>query len=111
MKFSKCGDLLLLAFSDNMILLLDAFDGKTKHKLTSFINEASIIECSFTPDSEYIVSGSENGVIHVWTVEGKEVVQLKSHIEKVFYVKFSPVHCMMASGGRNIVWWQPSLEK
>ena len=71
MKFSKCGDLLLLAFSDNVILLLDAFEGKTKHKLTSFVNEASIIECSFTPDSEYIVSGSENGVIHVWTVEGK----------------------------------------
>ena len=68
MKFSNCGDLLLLATSDNIIVLLDAFDGNQKYKLTNFLNEASIIECSFTPDSKYIVSGSENGVIHVWSV-------------------------------------------
>jgi len=28
MKFSNCGDLLLIATSDNMIVLLDAYDGQ-----------------------------------------------------------------------------------
>lgn len=28
MKFSQCGDLLLIATTDNTIVLLDAFDGK-----------------------------------------------------------------------------------
>lgn len=110
MKFSNCGDLLLIATSDNMIVLLDAFDGIEKYNLTSFINESSIIECSFTPDTKYIVSGSEDGPVHVWSIDGKEITQLKSHIEKVFFVKFSPTHCLLATGGRNIVWWLPDLK-
>lgn len=58
MKFSSCGNLILLGTSDNLIILLDAFKGEEKYKLTNFINEASIIECSFTPDTKYILSGS-----------------------------------------------------
>lgn len=38
MKFSNCGDLLLIATADNMIVLLDAFDGNEKYNLTSFLN-------------------------------------------------------------------------
>lgn len=58
MKFSSDGDLLLIATTDNMIVLLDAYHGTEKYKFTSFLNESSIIECSFTPDTKYIVSGS-----------------------------------------------------
>ena len=58
MKFSSCGELILFGTADNLIVLLDAYEGDEKYKFTSFVNEASIIECSFTPDSKYIVSGS-----------------------------------------------------
>ena len=109
MKFSSCGEFILFGTADNMIVLIDAYSGEEKYKLTSFVNEASIIECSFTPDSKYIISGSENGVIHVWGIDGKEVVQLKSHVEKVFFVKFSPTNCLLASGGRNVIWWIPDM--
>lgn len=83
LKFSNCGDLILIATSDNMIVLLDAYEGKEKYNLTSFLNESSIIECSFTPDTKYIVSGSENGLVHVWSIDGQEITQLKSHIENI----------------------------
>ena len=67
MKFSPNGECVLLATSDNSIVLLDAFKGTELFKFTTFLNESSIIECSFTPDSNYIISGSENGLVHVWS--------------------------------------------
>ncbi len=80
MKFSNCGNYILLATSDNSIALLDAYNGVEKFKFVNFLNESSIIECSFTPDSRYILSGSENGLVHIWRIDGGEVVQLKSHV-------------------------------
>ena len=111
MKFSSNGELLMLATADNSIVLLDAFEGTELHKFTSFLNESSVIECSFTPNSEYILSGSENGAVHVWSAKGEEVAKLSSHIEKVSYVKFSPKHCLMASAGRNVTLWLPDLKE
>lgn len=43
MKFSNCGDLILIGTSDNTIILLDAFQGTEKYTLTNFVNESSII--------------------------------------------------------------------
>ena len=68
MKFSPDGLNIILATSDNSIILLDAFNGDELYKFTNFVNESSIIECSFSPDSKYIVSGSENGSVHVWSI-------------------------------------------
>ena len=107
MKFSNCGTYILLATSDNSIVLLDAFHGVEKYKFTNFVKESSIIECSFTPDTKYILSGSENGIVHVWNTLGNEIIQLKSHVEKVSCVKFSPNMCLMVSAGRNVVFWLP----
>lgn len=80
------------------------------HKFTNFLNESSIIECSFTPNSKFVLSGSENGLVHVWNTEGEEVAKLASHIEKVSFVKFSPKHCLMASAGRNVALWLPDTK-
>lgn len=80
MKFSPNGEYLVLATSDNSIILLDAFEGNELFKFTSFLNESSIIECNFTPDSRYIVSGSENGLVHVWSIQGSDVAKLSSHV-------------------------------
>lgn len=78
-------------------------------KFTSFLNESSIIECSFSPDSKFVFSGSENGLVHAWSVKGEEVVKLNSHVEKVAFVKFSPTNFLLVSGGRNVTWWLPDL--
>ena len=75
------------------------------------MNESSIIECSFSPNSQFVLSGSENGLIHVWNTEGEEVTKLSSHIEKVPFVKFSPKHCLLATGGRNVTLWLPDAKE
>lgn len=80
MKFSNDGQYILLATSDNSIILLDAYEGLEKQKFTNFSNESSIIECSFTPDSQFVISGSENGLVHVWDLKGEDVAKLASHV-------------------------------
>lgn len=107
LKFSNNGKLLLLATADNSLVLLDAYEGTEIRKLTSFLNESSVIECSFTPDSGFVLSGSENGLVHIWGVDGEEVGKLASHVEKVSSLKFSPNMCLMVSAGRNVTWWLP----
>jgi len=36
-------------------------------EITDYQNDNSIIEASFTPDSKFIISGSETGHIYIWT--------------------------------------------
>lgn len=110
MRFSPNGEYLVLATSDNSIILLDAFEGNELFKFTNFLNESSIIECNFTPDSKFIVSGSENGMVHVWNIQGNDIAKLSSHVEKVSLVKFSPTRCLLASAGRNLTLWLPDMK-
>jgi WD40 repeat protein len=81
LKFSSCGKLLLCATLDNLVVILDAFEGNELNRFTNFQNENSIIECSLTPDSRYVVSGSESGVAHVWSLNPSEkIIELTGHI-------------------------------
>ena len=68
LKFSLCGKQILCATADNLIVILDAFEGTKLHEFSDFINESSILEASFSPDSQFVFSGSENGSIHMWSV-------------------------------------------
>lgn len=108
LKFSDCGKLIMCATADNLIVLLDAYEGNETHRFTNFQNENSVIECSLTPDSKFLVSGSENGLVHLWSLQGLEkIAELSGHIEKSQCLKFSPKQCLLVSGGRNIFWWIP----
>ena len=63
--------------ADNLILILDAFEGQVLGKCVSHENEKSLtLQATFTKDSKYIISGSGDGKIHVWNAKTfKEVVQ------------------------------------
>jgi COMPASS component SWD2 len=65
------------------------------------------IEAAFTPDSKYIISGSENGCIHFWDLEGNEIVKLEGHPKPVMNVKFNPKFAMLATACSNIILWLP----
>jgi WD40 repeat protein len=87
-----------------------------------YTNEGNhTIEASFTPDSKYVVSGfifweyfnligSEDGTINIWNIEGeteRQVAKLEGHCKPSTCVKFSPSFVMMASGCKNLIFWQP----
>lgn len=61
MKFSFDGAYILLSTTDNVIVLIEAFDGKMMHKFTGNFNESGILlEAGFSPDSKYVITGSES---------------------------------------------------
>ena len=113
MKFSPDGQFILLGTTENIIVLIDSFEGKLKHKFQTNFNElgtGSILEAGFSPDSRYLVTGSEASKqkIVVWNIEtGQEVKLLDFHPTTVSAVKFSHVYCMLISACQNLVVWIP----
>ena len=68
--------MLICGASEPFIWILDAYKGTEHLKITNFVNDNSLIECSFTPDSKYIISGSETGNVYIWNLKG-ELVETK----------------------------------
>ena len=68
MLYWGTGRRLKLEIFDNLILILDAYEGQLLGKFTSHENDKSLpLEISYTPDSNYILSGSGDGKIHIWS--------------------------------------------
>lgn len=111
LKFSSNGSYILATTSGGSIVILDAFNGERKKVFKGFSNElGSKIEASFSPDSRYVISGSEDGCIHVWDVElGNQVVKLEGHVKSCLNVKFSSHFVVMASACQNVVLWIPKF--
>lgn len=110
LKFSNTGKHILLSTIENSIIILDAYDGFIRHKLTDHINESSLLlEASFTPDSRYVLSGSEDGRVLIWDVEnGTLVSSHEAHIMPSAVLKFSPDSALFVSGCKNLIFWLPS---
>lgn len=66
MKFSPNGQYLLLGTRESEIMLLDAYKGNIIHRFvgqfTSLadLNSPFGLECGFSPDSRYVITGSSN---------------------------------------------------
>eukprot|EP00274_Cyanoptyche_gloeocystis_P003842 CAMPEP_0196660450 /NCGR_PEP_ID=MMETSP1086-20130531/39847_1 /TAXON_ID=77921 /ORGANISM="Cyanoptyche gloeocystis , Strain SAG4.97" /LENGTH=269 /DNA_ID=CAMNT_0041994877 /DNA_START=66 /DNA_END=872 /DNA_ORIENTATION=+ len=67
MKFSNDGKYILLSTSESVVILIDAFNGTKTQTYSGFLNDnGSVLEASFSPDCQFVLSGSEDGTIHVW---------------------------------------------
>ncbi|HBR75839.1 MAG TPA: hypothetical protein DEA78_19570, partial [Cyanobacteria bacterium UBA11159] len=53
---------------------------------------------SFSPDGKTIASGSDDGIIKLWNLEGKELLTLMGHESRVRSISFSPDGKTIASG-------------
>jgi WD40 repeat protein len=101
MRFAPDGQFILLGTTENIILLIDSFEGKLKHKFTALFNELAtgqILEAGFSPDSKYLITGSENAKqkLYIWNIEKEsELKLLDFHPTTVQAVKFSHVYCML----------------
>lgn len=66
----------------------------------------------YSPDGNYVLSGSEDGNIHIWeTFSGEKICVLKGHTSTVGVVQWNPKMMMIASGCTILAFWIPKLEE
>jgi COMPASS component SWD2 len=111
-KFSNNGVDMLISTRQDKIYVVDSMEYKLKHVLSGFENKVGMnIEASFSPDGQFIVSGSQDGKIHAWEVEsGQKVTEFAGHPFASACVQFNPRYLMMASACSNLAFWIPALD-
>ncbi|KAL7891500.1 hypothetical protein AOLI_G00009760 [Acnodon oligacanthus] len=106
LKFSNDGKLILVSSNGGTLRLLDAFKGAVLHSFGGYNNSKGVIlEASFTPDSQFVMIGSEDGKIHVWNAEsGMKVALLDGkHTGPVTCLQFNPKFMTFASACSNML--------
>lgn len=114
LKFSPDGKLILISTNGQVIRLVDAFQGAPMQTYTGQANNKGLpLEASFSPDSQFVFSGSTDGKLHCWSTEtGAKVVILNGeHQGPVQCVQFNPKYMMLASACNNMLFWLPQLEE
>ena len=109
-KFSLDGKLMMLTTNGAVVRVLEAFEGKPMFTLSGYQNNKGIhIEASFTPDSQFVVSGSTDGKLHLWRTDtGQRVgVLTGEHNNPVTNVQFNPRYAVMASSCQTLCLWVP----
>lgn len=115
LKFSPDGKQMLITTNCEELYVMDAFSGQLLHKLTIGPAVSSPLEhpceASYSPDSQYILSGSEDGCLHVWsTNKGNKIYIMKpphAKAESVQCVRFNPRYMMIASASTKLSFWIP----
>ena len=117
LKFSPDGKIIMIYTNGSIIHTLDGFQGMPLQTLTGHVNNKGVnLEASFSPDSQFIFSGSTDGRIYVWNaLTGSRVAILQGdngaaqHSAPVQCVQFSPKYMMLASACSNMAFWVPQL--
>ncbi|KAF4399879.1 hypothetical protein CsatB_020368 [Cannabis sativa] len=109
-KFSNDGKSMLLTTTDNNIYVLDAYGGEKRCGYSLEPSPNKNIEATFTPDGQYIVSGSGDGTLHAWSVNSRnEVANWNSHIGVASCLKWAPRRVMFAAAASNVLtFWIPN---
>jgi len=114
LKFSNDGKQILISTDGGVIRLIDAFHGQPLQAFTGRVNTKRLpIEASFTPDGQYVMSGSQDGMLHIWSATtGARVAVLDGqHTNPVHCVKFNPRWMMFASTCNLMKFWLPTSEE
>lgn len=114
-QFSPCGKYLLVR-TPAQLLLLDAFDGEL---ICDYPvgggpgqTEAAVMDNppvpSFSPDSQYVLSGVPGGATCIWqATNAREVTRLTGHTSAPTRVAFSPAHALVVTAAETLAWWIP----
>lgn len=119
LKFSPNGKQILITTDMEEIYINDAFSGQPiKHFSigpTVLSPIENICEATYTPDSQFILCGSIDGFLHVWSANRfNKVATLKperSAPEAVQCVKFNPKYMLIASACSRMSFWIPPVEE
>ncbi|CAE7583470.1 WDR82 [Symbiodinium natans] len=106
-QFSPCGKYLLVRTRSQMVLI-DAFDGEMICEYPAETGAAGTSVPSFSPDSQYVISGEGNGDVCVWaTTNARLVHKLEGHTTQPARALFSPAHALVVTAAETLAWWIP----
>ncbi|CAD6271371.1 unnamed protein product [Miscanthus lutarioriparius] len=116
-KFSNDGKSMLLTTTNSHIYVLDAYGGdKCGFSLEPSPNVTN--EAAFTPDGQYVISGSGDGTLHAWNINTVQEVAMSlsvrfllqiacwnSHIGPITALKWAPRRAMFATASTALTFW------
>lgn len=111
-KFSNDGKSMVLTTTNNNIYVLDAYGGEKRCGFSLEPSPNLTNEATFTPDGQYVVSGSGDGTLHAFNISMRnEVACWNSHIGAVTCLKWAPRRAMFAAASTALSFWIPNGSK
>ncbi|OEL24144.1 WD repeat-containing protein 82-B [Dichanthelium oligosanthes] len=108
-KFSNDGKSMLLTTTNNHIYVLDAYGGDKRCVFSLEPSPNVTNEAAFTPDGQYVISGSGDGTLHAWNINTvQEIASWNSHIGPITALKWAPRRAMFATASTALTFWIPS---
>ncbi|KAJ4775994.1 WD repeat-containing protein 82 [Rhynchospora pubera] len=108
-KFSNDGKSMLLTTTNNHIYVLDAYAGDKKCGFSLEPSPYLTTEAAFTPDGQYVLSGSGDGTLHAWNINMRnEVACWNSYIGPVTCLKWAPRRALFAAASDVLTFWIPN---
>jgi mitogen-activated protein kinase organizer 1 len=110
-RVSRDGRAMLVAALDGTVRLMDRDNGGLLKSYRGHKNSELRVRSTFAQEEEYVVCGSEDGVVWVWDlVEGTAVERVRAHQGKaVSCVEFCPAQgkkqMLTAGADGNVVVW------
>ncbi|CAI0456222.1 unnamed protein product, partial [Linum tenue] len=112
-KFSNDGKSMLLTTSNNNVYVLDAYAGEKRCGFSMEPSPNTTIEATFTPDGQYVVSGSGDGTLRAWNINkpNEPVACWSSHIGVPSCLKWAPRRVMFVAASSVLTFWIPDTTK
>ncbi|GAB2281727.1 Protein ANTHESIS POMOTING FACTOR 1 [Dionaea muscipula] len=111
-KFSNDGRSMLLTTKSNNVYVLDAYNGEKRCGFSLEPSSNTAIEAAFTPDAQYVLSGSGDGNLHAWHIDKRQqVARWSSEIGVVSCLKWAPRRAMFAAASTVLTFWIPDYSK
>ncbi|KAF7129262.1 hypothetical protein RHSIM_Rhsim10G0018000 [Rhododendron simsii] len=108
-KFSNDGKSMLLTTTSNNIYVLDAYGGEKRCGFSLDPSPNTTIEATFTPDGQYVLSGSGDGSLHAWSISKRtKVGSWDSHIGVASCLKWAPRRAMFVAASSVLTFWIPN---
>ncbi|XP_049850372.1 WD repeat-containing protein 82-like [Schistocerca gregaria] len=108
--FDPSGCFVMIMYNDGSAYVLDAFTGETRHIFRTSrdrrILDARLGGC-FTPDSQYVLMGTETGSIYCWKMETGELVHKWTNIHPgpICCLEFNPAYFNMVASCNHLSMW------
>ncbi|KAH8267436.1 hypothetical protein KR018_002344, partial [Drosophila ironensis] len=108
--FSPNGKSMLVNTDHSWGFTLNAADGSYQNSYAGCANEKHLpLQATFTPDSQFILSGADAGAIHIWRAKDSQpVAVLKgNNVGPVRCLLFNPQATMFVSSDSLVAFWMP----